>query len=351
MGEICILEKIRYLLAKGKLEQDISDILYAHKCNDLVLLQPRSEYASKVHLAIMINKEHVKERFRMCKELLEQDKIPYAVVKGAVLSQIAYGDPYIRVSGDIDILADVKDIAFINQIMSNNGFVQGKIHQGKVDPATREEKIYHIAFSHQIVPFVKETGKKICPYVHVDINTNIFWGESLHKMDMEELLSTRILSKIDDISYYKLEPISEFISLCLHHYKDMNSLYLLSQGSLKLRLFLDIYRYIQHQHHALPPSQLRLTAERWGALPYVYYCLYQTACLFPDKTLAVYLDALFNEEGQNLINLCGLTADEQKLWNMSLEDRLFSTDFPERFRQMLDKNDIEKIELNIRMMQ
>ena len=70
------------------------------------------------------------------------------------------------------------------------------------------------------------------------------WGESGIHTDMNEFLEHTIPYEIYGVEVRKLEPVHEFISLCLHHYKDLNSLYLLAKSGIKLSLFCVIYYYI-----------------------------------------------------------------------------------------------------------
>ena len=64
-----------------------------------------------------------------------------------------------------------------------------------------------------------------------------------------------------------------------------------------------------------------------------------------------YRDAMQNEKGKNLLNMYGLTQEEQKKWPLSLEERLFLPDFKIQFELMLNEKDKYKIALNVQMMQ
>lgn len=332
------------------LHTDLSEMLYIHKCYDLIIRMPNSSYYNKACQRYMYNKRRMEYYLQECQPILQIMKIPYAIVKGMVLSATAYGEPFIRHSGDIDILVAPQDVTTFSQILNEHGFVQGTISRGCIVPASREKKVYQTIYSHQLFPFVKKTENASCPYICIDANINVIWGESKNKIDMQELLSRRIKMKIGEIELYKLDPISEFIVLCLHHYKDMNSIYLLSQGSLKLKLFLDIYRYIQHQQEHLPIDLLRERASKWGVLQYVYYCVTLTAYLFTNPILDLYSKALVEEGGKRLLNQFGLSDDERKTWVMPLEERLFSPDFSKSFNSLLSSEDINKIGINICMM-
>lgn len=102
----------------------------------------------------------LQERFRAGAEVfatLNEEKIPYAVHKGAALSQVLYGTPNVRISGDIDLLLSRDYIVRIQDIFKSNGFIQGRIVNDCIEPYSRTEKIYQASQSHQLAPFVKAT--------------------------------------------------------------------------------------------------------------------------------------------------------------------------------------------------
>ena len=233
-----ILKNIRLLSNDLQPEQDISELLAKHKCDYLL-----KKYKKSI-IAETFNKICVNKRYQACKaifEAFEQNRIPYAIIKGAVLSKMAYGDLFCRQSGDIDILLCRENIDSVKQIMLNDGFIQGRITDSGIVPFSRKELLFQISTSHQTAPFVKQTTNPVYPYVNVDINLDIFWGESKQKADMNAVLTYTETAEINNIKIRKLIPEMEFISLCLHHYKDANSIYLLWQRGLNLSLFCDIF--------------------------------------------------------------------------------------------------------------
>ena len=102
--------------------------------------------------------------------------------------------------------------------------------------------------------------------------------ESEEKADMDYVLSNRETSNLFNISFQKLSNEMEFASLCLHHYKDLNSIYLLAQGSFRLGLFCEIYDYLRNVH--LDTAKLFEIATHLKIAKYVYVCIYQTKLIF-----------------------------------------------------------------------
>ena len=71
-----------------------------------------------------------KYRFAMIEEiisLLESEKIPYAILKGAYLGDIAYGDLNKRTSNDIDFLITKEYIKAVKSICHKAQFVAGRV--------------------------------------------------------------------------------------------------------------------------------------------------------------------------------------------------------------------------------
>ncbi|MBQ8188157.1 MAG: nucleotidyltransferase family protein [Lachnospiraceae bacterium] len=349
-----LLRSIRTLVSGTQPDLDssqlteLAQLLFAHRCYHLLsLLKQPHPYTQYLNTHNLLNRLNVQERFRACQPLFQafaDVSLPYAVIKGAVLSATAYGNPYRRASGDIDLLLHRRHIDTAKQLLTANGFRQGHVTKDGIQPFTRAELLFHSTASHQTAPFVKATGNRLCPYVEVDVNLDILWGESDRKADMDFVLSQTMQTTVCDTSVRKLLPEMEFISLCLHHYKDMNSIYLLSHGSLNLRLFCDIYYYFKNGE--LNWDRITALCDSMGVAEYVYYCLYYTDCIFHDETLKTYCQSLCSPKGQRQLHTFGLAEDEIQEWDISFFDRLFADDFHERFRTKLPEKQLEKIRVN-----
>ena len=299
----------------------------------------------------MLNKICINERYKVCQnvfEIFKSHEISYAVIKGAVLSKIIHNDIYYRKSGDIDILINRKDIDKVKNIMLNDGFIQGYVTDAGIVQFTRSELIFQSTMSHQMAPFIKKTTNPICPYVNVDINFEILWGESKVKCDMDYVLSHKQEVEICGQNITKLSTEMEFVTLCLHHYKDMNSIYLLSQGSLKLSLFDDIYNYLVNS--LIDTEKLQNICNYLNVSDYVYYCVYYCNEIFNDNRLIEYLNLLKTEKSDSILNTFGLADNEIKEWKVSFFDRLYMNDLNNYFDKHLSENDLKKIKINKRFM-
>ena len=339
-----IIQSIRELTHGKVTKTDISALLYRHNCFYLLSKLPNSPYINKMSLNQALNRIAIQERYRSCRTLFQQLSIPYAVIKGAVLSNVAYGNPFIRTSGDIDILIRRQDSDIIKKQLVSCGFIQGRVTDQGIIPFTRKEVLFQTALTHQTAPYIKQTNNPLCPYINIDINMDILWGESLEKSNMDLVLSLSEETSLFNITFRKLTPEMEFISLCLHHYKDMNSIYLLTYGSLKLGLFCDIYYYLIN---VKPNAQIiKDICKTLNVGRYIYVCIYQAMQIFDDSRLEQYLNALDSAKDIILLNTFGLTNAERKAWGISLPERLFHSNLPSYIESLLNQDEKEKIQIN-----
>lgn len=361
--ELQIIEAIRTLVRAEQPNQDISQLLLRHNCfyllSKIKAINPYTQEYKQLHL---LNSISIRQRFKSCAMLFRELNaldIPYAVIKGAVLSQMAYGSPNHRRCGDIDLLISRSYISPVKKLMKSHGFVQGRVTEKGVEPFSREEILFQTSMSHQVAPFIKETGASLCPYVNVDVNFNIMWGESEKKADMDFVLKHTEPFSICSVMVRKLTPEAEFISLCLHHYKDMNSIYLLAQGSLRLSLFCDIYYYVKNTQ--MDAEKLKTLCSQLEVTPYVYYCLHYTDVIFNDGVIRELFSKLLSVTNPSLppvasastkaqykvlLNQFGLTPSERQTWTIDFYERLFSSNLQTYFEEHLSHKLLNKIALN-----
>ena len=339
-----IIQAVRNLSKGEEAGLDISDILYRHRCSYLLSLTKDKKYLKILASEKFLSKMAVIERYKALAYFFENTDINYAVIKGAVLSLCAYNDPYLRFSGDIDILIDKNDSDKIKKELKALGFVQGRVTDRGIIPFSREEILFQTSMTHQTAPYVKETGNKLCPYVNIDINTDIMWGESKKKADMTDFLQHTTTVEINSFKVKKLLPEAEFISLCLHHYKDFNSLYLLSKKGLCLGQYCDIYFYLKNMKPSA--SILQALAEQLNVGEYIYYCLYYTDLIFDDEDIKSYMLAFEKYKNDTLLSSFGLGEDERRGWECGFFERIFSPNINEILKDKLTQQDLIKIRIN-----
>jgi len=156
-----MLEIVNELYGNGK--NGFLEFLDYNRCYNL--LQEATNSANISTPKQLISKIAVTERYKACEAVFEQIDFPYAVIKGAVLSQTIYNDPFIRSSADIDLVIRREDIDSFKNLLQKNGFVQGRVVDGKIKQYTRQEIIFQNSMTHQSAPYIKATGNKLLPYI------------------------------------------------------------------------------------------------------------------------------------------------------------------------------------------
>ena len=180
-----IIAAVRAYVREEEPQNDISDILHTHRCYALI----KQGNTAQEMMERAVNLVAVKERYRQCEPFFKNASFPYAVIKGAVLSSAVCRDPCRRVSGDIDILINRRHADEAKSLLKSCGFVQGRVTENGIVPFSRKEILYQTSTSHQTAPYIKETENKLCPYVNVDINMDILWGECEYRSNMDKVLS------------------------------------------------------------------------------------------------------------------------------------------------------------------
>lgn len=289
-----------------------------------------------------INIEHLKKilSYKECFEVVKRFNFPYAIIKGEALSLMAYGELGKRNSQDIDLLISPKYIGIAKVILNDNGFYY--IIKNKYD------KVLTLSMSHQSPTYIKKT--KIS-YIYLDLNHSIFWGEYAGKcVDIDTFLEDIIDMEIYGCNMKTLPPIKMLIQLILHHYKDMNSIFLLAtRKSIKRSMFDDVYFLLKNNLEDIPLDKLYTLSKFYGIIPFVYYVLYHVGLFFQDETLREYISAFKTDEGERLLNFYGLNDNERREWKCNVTMRLETENLYDFIKDDLTAKDIEKIKMNRRV--
>lgn len=152
------------------------------------------------------------------------------------------------------------------------------------------------------------------------------------------------------VQYENLPPIKMLIQLILHHYKDMNSIFLLAtRKSIKRSMFDDVYFLLKNNLEDIPLDKLYTLSKFYGIIPFVYYVLYHVGLFFQDETLREYISAFKTDEGERLLNCYGLNDNERREWKCNVTMRLETENLYDLIKDDLTAKDIEKIKMNRRV--
>lgn len=281
-----------------------------------------------------------KQYYSLFKKILDSgcENLNYSVVKGDALSKLAYGRVNQRFYNDVDVIVSRANLKELNYILFKCGYVQRE--------HSREENILFLSASHQTLPYTCKHN-----YLTIDINFDILWGEYEGKrIDIEEFLSDTIEMEIYGVKVKTLPPLKAMIQLILHHYKDMNSLFLLAtRKTIKYDMFKDVYYLLKNNLDAIPLDKLYAMSAEYEIIPYVFYILYYTGQVFDDDLLKQYIEAFRTPEGKALLNCYGLCEKERREWKCDFKTRLDSDNLYDLIKEDLTERDKEKIAINKRV--
>lgn len=260
---------------------------------------------------------------------------PYAVVKGEVLSVQAYNKVFCRNSCDVDFIIHRSNVKKFENILLQHGFTRNSLN--------RRDEIMLLSSSHQMPTYEKEIPD--VGTVVIDVNFDIFWGEYIgRRIDMNEFLSDVKPMELFKCKVNVLPPLKALLQVCLHHYKEMNSLYHLTRhNSINCNMFSDIYYLWKNNITDLCLEKLINIGREYDISCYLYYILYYTNCVFKDKELQKYVDTFCTDEGKRILNCYGLSVEEQKEWRADFEERLNTNNLYELIKDDLTNDDLKKI--------
>lgn len=272
----------------------------------------------------------------------ELSTVRYSIIKGEALSVAAYNEVGKRTSSDVDVLVPRKNLRIFEMKLFELGFE--KQHSGSIIEQ-RTNRALMLSGSHQTSPYYLQKGAF---KLSIDLNFDIFWGEYMGKrVDINDFLSDTIEIEIYGVKVKTLPPLKIMVQLILHHYKDMNSIFLLStRRSIKYNMFKDIYYLLKNNINAISLDKLYAISSKYEIIPYVYYVLYHTGLLFEDEILKEYILTFKTSEGETLINCYGLNELERHKWKFDFKTRLESQNLYELIKNDLTDKDIEKISIN-----
>ena len=322
--------------------KEIYEIFKKHYILELLLLN-NEKYDNMAYSAAKVkccrNKNYFDFIYEESENLFPQIEIPYAVLKGIVLAHLSYPNIGLRAGSDIDILIERKNTKYMNDLLKENGFQQGYITtDGVFVPYTREQQIFYMTDTHQMAPFFRKTKNKCFPYICIDINYSLFWGEMHNCINMEMLFKECKTMKYNSSLFQTLSLEANLFQACLHNYKENNSIFLLSKGSsINIRKYCDIYGLLIHP--SLDVEKFKRLVESFSAQEYIYYSIYYTCHIFDTMEK---LDTFHEWNNEKILNRFGLCEEEYEYWNNTFDDRLFCFNVEDLMNSLNEKS-IKKI--------
>lgn len=329
-------KRMETLLTSGKLDWAyILAASFVSKVNNLVFYNLlESGFYKKVSYPLFrvwyenfyYTKEKLDVMFREMLEIvnkLEENHIPYAVLKGFTLNELVYQvkDGYVRDSGDIDLFVAQKDLGAVCQLLAGMGYVQGDYDFGQacVREADRVKTIEMRLKTHQLYPFIKVRKSGRRDLIYIDVNFSIFSGGKMEDPIPAEKLLNRACKHITESgdSFFVLEPHDNMLQLLYHLYRETGyDLKKEQLSDLTLMKFCDIKECFARVPMDLQRLAMLITDHHLQKP--AYFVFYFTNFIYPGAIDPVFLEQICPDE-QYRRELRNAASD--------FESRLFKTDF------------------------
>lgn len=256
----------------------------------------------------------------------------FAVIKGEPLSMYAYGTSGRRICADVDILIDKQNLSLLIETMQKNGYI-----------FQNDKKNLAVKYSHQTPAMYSQINGI---YSYIDINFDLFWGEYLGKrINVSEFICDRKKMNIYGYEIPTVSPIKMLIIEILHHYKDMNSIYKLSQNSIRKQMFDDIYFLLINNTNTINLEDIVDLCKVYDISKYAYFVFYYTNLVHKNEMLEKLIKYLYSKEANVLLNYYGLSDKERKAWKVSFAQRLEKNTY-ELIKDDLTEEDRKKLYIN-----
>ena len=191
-------------------------------------------------------------------ELLEFDRVNHAFLKGSILSHAGLGadgsaEPFYRagerVSNDIDVLVEPKDIGRVSRILGEMGFVQGyyDYRMNAVVRLERAEILKRRMNRGETAPFLLKLGHPSLPFVEVDVNFSLDYLPSGSGALLRSMLANTCIYPVKGgAGLRSLRPVDFLIHMILHQYKEMLVYSMVIRNKdLELYKLLDLYLFFK----------------------------------------------------------------------------------------------------------
>ena len=218
------------------------------------------------------------ENLEILSNTFEAVDFKYAFLKGSFLIPFLYPQGH-RTSNDIDILVKGDDISKIQNVLLDQGFIQGNLSSsGEIVKATRKEVIEAKMNFGETVPFVKLfKGSSVM----IDLNFSVDYKPEDGSIVPEMLESTIYVQK-DNIRFNTLNYEDFLIHLCCHLYKEATTHdWVHHRRDLMLYKFSDINVFLHKYGNTSYFTSLVNRIERFRVQKECYYTFENSSVIYP----------------------------------------------------------------------
>lgn len=213
-------------------------------------------------------------------KILKDVKFKYALLKGAFLITKLYVQG-MRTANDIDILIRQEDVDECQNILKDNGFVQGWYQKPfGIIYAHRKDIIQSRINNGETVPFVKLHNGKV---ITIDLNFSVDYKPESENKVVCEFLSNTSYTNVDEAQFLTLDKVDFLIHLCCHLYKEATTYnWVLNNNDMKLYKFCDINFFLKKYLNEEFINKLSKRIIDLDLQKECYYALENTGTIYPS---------------------------------------------------------------------
>jgi len=256
---------------------------------------------------------------------LDEQDVPAAVLKGGAVARMAYPSLGMRLFNDNDLLVDHVRLADVAGILKRLGYEQGSwdYASGRVRPARRSDIMLFPISSHQTHPHQRPTPRALtleCHRLDVHFSVDLLTSDRRDGV-VADLLSRRI--RLGDPPLWSLDPTDMFVFCCAHFAKEaMYHGEVVRLKDLVLYKLVDLVALLSAADYPVDTTALASRSIELGLEDQVYYSLFHTAQLFPDRVPAGLLDTLRPADDRYLHEVSDDTGKVYR-WTTPVMERFF----------------------------
>lgn len=297
-------------------------------------------------------------------DALRYEKIRYAFLKGSVLSNTNFrfseksfdcmalpeetlqtyrrqsNEPFYgegeRISNDIDILAEQKDISAISEVLKNMGYVQGyfDFRESKIVPLSRTEILSRRMNRGETAPFILATENASVPFIEVDVNFSLDYLPNSHEDMLHTILKDSLGFAGNIVGGIRgLQADDFFLHLIMHQYKE-SVLYSMVQRNKNAELYklLDIYLFVKRGYIEL--SGLYNKVKKYGLEQPLYSVMNAVSKIFTDFRFSDYA-TMFRSKGED--EVIDPPTGRRFVWEKPFSERINFFDKEQFLREVKDE--------------
>lgn len=301
--------------------------LLAMSCLDMKRFLSEKEYLQlleKKNETMVINTNVINEMKKIHK-VLNREHVNYVILKGVSLMLNTYPKIYQRYFCDVDILVDYEKLDKVTDILHEFGYIQGKLEDNQIVPASRKEILYQKLHTHEIYQMVKIQDGML---YEIDINFLFSWNGFEKNTDEMYLTSFQSYIKEGKEGLPVFCNEIQLIHLCAHIYNEamlftLDIQYDSSEDSEELLLHrvFDVILLIQMDLDVELIAQIARQKNCVGKLEYVL-ALIRTIM---GESIVCKFSHYFDVD-QEVPNYFYLKSSEKIEWPILLRERLMDLD-------------------------